>query len=40
MLTRRHFLQTAAVAAAAAADRPKRIAILATDYRPLSHGAA
>lgn len=36
MLTRRHFLQTAAVAAAAAADRPKRLAILAADYRPLS----
>ncbi len=38
MLTRRTFLQTAAVAAAAPAEaQPKRIAILATVYRPLSH---
>jgi hypothetical protein len=42
MLTRRSFLQTAALqtttlAAAAPAARPKRIAILATVYRPLSH---
>ncbi|HEY1342676.1 MAG TPA: hypothetical protein VGF59_34475, partial [Bryobacteraceae bacterium] len=38
MLTRRTFLQTAAVAAAAPAQaQAKRIAILATVYRPLSH---
>jgi hypothetical protein len=41
MLTRRSFLQTAALQtttlAAAPAARPKRIAILATVYRPLSH---
>ncbi|MEO8370505.1 MAG: hypothetical protein ABI806_15080 [Candidatus Solibacter sp.] len=36
MLTRRAFLQTATVAAAAPAGEPKRIAILATVYRPLS----
>jgi hypothetical protein len=37
MLTRRSFLQTASVAAAAAQSRPKRLAIIATVYRPLSH---
>lgn len=37
MLTRRSFLQTAAVAAAAGAGGPKRLAIIATVYRPLSH---
>jgi hypothetical protein len=37
MLTRRSFLQTAALAAAAPAGRPKRLAIIATVYRPLSH---
>ena len=42
MLTRRSFLQTTALqtatlAAAAPADRPKRIAIIATVYRYLSH---
>ena len=36
MLTRRTFLQTATAAAAAHAAQPKRIAILATVYRPLS----
>ena len=35
MLTRRSFLQTAALAAAATG--PKRLAIVATVYRPLSH---
>ena len=37
MLTRRTFLQTTALAAAAPAAQPKRIAIIATIYRPLSH---
>jgi hypothetical protein len=37
MLTRRSFLQTATLAAAAPASRPKRIAIIATVYRLLSH---
>jgi hypothetical protein len=39
MLTRRTFLQTTAatVAAAAPAAQPKRIAIVATIYRYLSH---
>jgi hypothetical protein len=37
MLTRRSFLQTTALAAAAPASRPKRIAIIATVYRLLSH---
>jgi hypothetical protein len=37
MLTRRTFLQTAAVAAAAQTAQPKRIAILATIYRLQSH---
>ena len=40
MLTRRSFLETTALAAAAPAapaSRPKRIAIVATGYRPLSH---
>ena len=37
MLTRRSFLQTAALAAAARAAQPKRIAIVATIYRYLSH---
>jgi hypothetical protein len=36
MLTRRTFIQTATVAAAAPASQPKRIAILATVYNPLS----
>lgn len=37
MLTRRSFLQTATVAAAAAQNRPKRLAIVATIYRLQSH---
>jgi hypothetical protein len=37
MLTRRTFLQTAAIATAAPAAQPKRIAIVATVYRYLSH---
>ena len=37
MLTRRGFLQTTALAAAAAQERPKRIAIVATVYKYLSH---
>ena len=37
MLTRRSFLQTTTLAAAAPASRPKRIAIIATVYRLLSH---
>lgn len=37
MLTRRTFLQTTALAAAAPAGQPKRIAIIATIYRYLSH---
>ncbi len=37
MLTRRSFLQTATVAAAAAQSRPKRLAIVATIYRLQSH---
>ena len=37
MLTRRGFLQSATLAAAAPASRPRRIAILATVYRHLSH---
>jgi hypothetical protein len=37
MLTRRTFLETTTLAAAATASRPKRIAIVATVYRPLSH---
>jgi hypothetical protein len=37
MLTRRSFLQTATLAAAVPPSRPKRIAILATVYRLLSH---
>ena len=37
MLTRRTFLQTTAVAAAAAQTQPKRIAIVTTIYRYLSH---
>src|SRR5450755_2297471 len=40
MLTRRNFLQTAALQttlAASPATPPKRIAIVATVYRPLSH---
>ena len=40
MLTRRHFLQTTATTAAAAYAQtpPKRIAIVTTIYRYLSHG--
>src|SRR5438309_7600163 len=39
MLTRRLFLQTGAAAAAAAqTNKPKRIAIITTIYRYLSHG--
>src|SRR5438270_13852110 len=40
MLTRRHFLQSTSVTAAAAAAQtpPKRIAIVTTIYRYLSHG--
>jgi hypothetical protein len=38
MLTRRTFLQTAAVAAAAPQNRQKRIAIITTIYRLQSHG--
>src|SRR5437763_1068107 len=37
MLTRRSFLHAATVAAAMPAASPKRLAILATVYRPLSH---
>lgn len=37
MLTRRSFLQTTALAAAVPPSRPKRIAIIATVYRLLSH---
>jgi hypothetical protein len=37
VLTRRSFLQTATLAAAAPASQPKRIAIIATVYRLLSH---
>ena len=37
MLTRRSFLQTTTLATVAPASRPKRIAIVATVYRPLSH---
>lgn len=37
MLTRRSFLHSASVAAALPASSPKRLAILATVYRPLSH---
>ena len=37
MLTRRSFLQTATVATAAAQTQPKRLAIVATIYRYLSH---
>jgi hypothetical protein len=37
MLTRRGFLQTTAIAAAAAQGQPKRIAIIATIYRLQSH---
>ena len=37
MLTRRGFLQTTAMAAAAAQSQPKRIAIIATIYRLQSH---
>jgi hypothetical protein len=37
MLTRRSFLQTTTLAAAAPASQPKRIAIVATVYRLLSH---
>src|SRR5215831_8833891 len=37
MLTRRTFLQTTAVAAAVPQSQPKRIAIIATIYRYLSH---
>ncbi len=38
MLTRRLFLQTSALAAAAQTPRPKRLAIITTIYRYLSHG--
>lgn len=37
MLTRRNFLETAALAAAAPAGRPVRVAIIATIYRMQSH---
>ena len=37
MLTRRSFLQTTGLAAAAAANSPKRVAILASAYAPRSH---
>ena len=37
MLTRRSFLQTTTLAAAATPSRPKRIAIVAAAYTPLSH---
>jgi hypothetical protein len=38
MLTRRHFLQTSAAMAAAQTTQPKRLAIITTIYRYLSHG--
>lgn len=38
MITRRAFLQTSAAAAASAQSRPKRIAMITTVYRYLSHG--
>ncbi len=38
MITRREFLQTSAAAAASAQSRQKRIAIVTTVYRYLSHG--
>ena len=38
MLTRRHFLQSSAAMAAAQTGQPKRLAIITTIYRYLSHG--
>jgi len=38
MLTRRHFLQTSAALAAAQTAQPKKLAIITTIYRYLSHG--
>ncbi|HEY3439502.1 MAG TPA: hypothetical protein VGK29_02065 [Paludibaculum sp.] len=38
MLTRRHFLQSSAAVAAAQAGQPKKLAIITTIYRYLSHG--
>lgn len=38
MLTRRHFLQSSAAMAAVPASQPKRLAIITTIYRYLSHG--
>jgi hypothetical protein len=38
MLTRRHFLQTSAALGAAHGAQPKRLAIITTVYRYLSHG--
>jgi hypothetical protein len=38
MLTRRQFIQTAAIATGRAQTQPKRIAIITTIYRYLSHG--
>jgi hypothetical protein len=38
MLTRRHFLQSGAALAAAQTQTPKKLAIIATIYRYLSHG--
>ncbi len=38
MLTRRHFLQTSAAVAAAQTAQPKKLAIITTIYRYLSHG--
>lgn len=38
MLTRRHFLQSGAAVAAAQTGQPKRLAIITTVYRYLSHG--
>jgi hypothetical protein len=38
MLTRRHFLQTSAAMTAAQITQPKRLAIITTIYRYLSHG--